>query len=126
MRVADAVAFAHDRGIVHRDLKPENVMLGAYGEVLVMDWGLAMPMPQFRKRRTLAQPSMGGTPAYMAPEMATGPLERITASSDIYLLGAILYEIITGRPPHPGRKVKECLLGRCGTSSLRPRRRRTR
>jgi len=111
MRVADAVAFAHDRGIVHRDLKPENVMLGAYGEVLVMDWGLAMPMPQFRKRRTLAQPSMGGTPAYMAPEMATGPLERITASSDIYLLGAILYEIITGRPPHPGRKVKECLLG---------------
>ncbi|MFG0334982.1 MAG: protein kinase, partial [Maioricimonas sp. JB049] len=111
MRVADAVAFAHDRGIVHRDLKPENVMLGAYGEVLVMDWGLAMPMPQFRKRRTLARPSMGGTPAYMAPEMATGPLERITAASDIYLLGAILYEIITGHPPHPGRKVKECLLG---------------
>ena len=52
---------------------------------------------------------MGGTPAYMAPEMATGPLEKITAASDVYLLGAILYEIITGKPPHSGKTVMACL-----------------
>ncbi|WP_437205088.1 protein kinase domain-containing protein [Planctomicrobium sp. SH664] len=111
MRVADAVSFAHARGIIHRDLKPENVMLGEYGEVLVMDWGLALATGDLEKARQLRQSmSMGGTPAYMAPEMATGPLERIGPYSDQYLLGAILWEIITGKPPHPGKKVQECLL----------------
>ena len=110
LRTADAVAFAHARGIIHRDLKPENVMLGSYGEVLVMDWGLALPTEQFQKGRDVVTPGMGGTPAYMAPEMATGPIDRITFSSDIYLLGAILFEIVTGKAPHPGKKVQECLL----------------
>ena len=75
MKVADAVAFAHAHGVMHRDLKPENVMLGDYGEVLVMDWGLALVTPAFRqRRRSIYQAdSMGGTPAYMAPEMAIGP-----------------------------------------------------
>jgi WD40 repeat protein/serine/threonine protein kinase len=111
LRVCDAVAFAHARGIIHRDLKPENVMLGEYGEVLVMDWGLALPLEKFHKdRRIRFSTSMGGTPAYMAPEMASGPVDRVTEASDIYLLGGILYEIVTGKPPHPGKKVKECLL----------------
>lgn len=111
LRVADAVGFAHARGIVHRDLKPENVMLGEFGEVLVMDWGLALPLKGFDKAKRLRQfSSMGGTPAYMSPEMATGPIDRITPQSDIYLLGAILWEIITGKPPHPGKKVQQCLL----------------
>ncbi|AMV21046.1 protein kinase domain-containing protein [Planctomyces sp. SH-PL14] len=110
LRTADAVAFAHARGIIHRDLKPENVMLGSFGEVLVMDWGLALPTEQFQKGRDIALPGMGGTPAYMAPEMATGPLDRITYSSDVYLLGAILFELITNKAPHPGKKVQECLL----------------
>src|SRR5439155_25487050 len=101
MKVADAVAFAHSRGVVHRDLKPENVMLGDFGEVLVMDWGLAMSTSLFRKAESSTQTSsMGGTPAYMAPEMATGPADRIGPPADGYLLRAILFEIITDQPPH--------------------------
>ena len=111
MRVADAVGFAHMRGVVHRDLKPENVMLGEFGEVLVMDWGLAQPMSAFSKGNSITETStMGGTPAYMAPEMATGPIAKITPSSDIYLLGAMLYEIVTGKPPHTGKNALKCLM----------------
>lgn len=111
MRVADAVAFAHARGVVHRDLKPENTMLGGYGEVLVMDWGLAHPSKDFRKAASITETSsMGGTPAYMAPEMATGPLEKITHLADVYLLGAMLYEILTGKPPHTGKNAMKCLM----------------
>ncbi len=111
MRVADAVAFAHAGGVIHRDLKPENVMLGDYGEVLVMDWGLARITPEFAHVDAVFQAdSLGGTPAYMAPEMARGPVERIDKTSDIYLLGAILYEIIGGVPPHSGRDVMQCLM----------------
>lgn len=111
MRVADAIAFAHARGVVHRDLKPENTMLGEYGEVLVMDWGLAQPSKNFRKSSSITETqSMGGTPAYMAPEMATGPLEKIGPQSDVYLLGAILYEIVTGKPPHQGKNAMKCLM----------------
>jgi WD40 repeat protein/tRNA A-37 threonylcarbamoyl transferase component Bud32 len=110
MSVADAVAFAHSRGVIHRDLKPENVMLGDFGEVVVMDWGIALSTSAFVKSERISQTtSMGGTPAYMAPEMATGPLEAISETSDVYLLGAVLYEIITGRPPHLGQDVMSCL-----------------
>jgi len=104
MKLADAVAFAHSRGVVHRDLKPENVMLGDYGEVLLMDWGLAMSPAKIRGT------GMGGTPAYMAPEMATGPVDRLGFHSDVYLLGAILFEVITGKPPHTGKTITQCLL----------------
>ena len=111
MRTADAIGFAHARGIVHRDLKPENIMLGEFGEVLVMDWGLAHPLKGFRKSRSITDmASMGGTPAYMAPEMATGPIDKISPASDIYLLGAILYEILTDGPPHVSKNVMKCLM----------------
>ncbi len=111
MRVADAVAFAHAGGVIHRDLKPENVMLGDYGEVLVMDWGLARITSAFANIGSVYQAdNLGGTPAYMAPEMARGPVENINTTSDVYLLGAILYEIIGGRPPHSGRDVMQCLM----------------
>ncbi len=106
MKVGDAVAFAHSRGIIHRDLKPENVMLGGFGEVLVMDWGLALMVGSPAARRA----DMAGTPAYMAPEMAVGPPDEIGFSSDIYLLGAILYEIVTGKKPHAAGSVAACLL----------------
>ncbi len=110
MKVADAVGFAHSRGVVHRDLKPENIMLGEFGEVLVMDWGLALSTAIFRKAGSITQStSMGGTPAYMAPEMATGPIECVGPASDIYLLGAMLFEIIAGFPPHTGKNVMNCL-----------------
>ncbi len=105
LKVADGVAFAHSRGVVHRDLKPENVMIGEFGEVLVMDWGLALSLDT-----PAAEVAMGGTPAYMAPEMTLGPMELIDETSDVYLLGAILYEIVTGLRPHTGNTVMECLM----------------
>ncbi len=111
MKIADAVGFAHARGVVHRDLKPENVMLGEFGEVLVMDWGLAQPSKAFRKSRSIVETNtMGGTPAYMAPEMTTGPIERIGPASDVYLLGAMLFEILTGSPPHVAKNAMKCLM----------------
>ena len=110
MKVADAVAFAHARGVVHRDLKPENVMLGDFGEVLVLDWGLAVATDGHRPTPNVATAfNIGGTPAYMSPELAVGPMERIGRHSDTYLLGAILYEIVTGRPPHTGKNARSCL-----------------
>jgi len=110
-RCADAIAFAHARGVIHRDLKPENIMLGAFNEVLVMDWGLAFSTKDFRKSSSITEStSMGGTPAYMAPEMATGPISKIGPTSDIYLLGAMLFEVISGRPPHAGKNAMKCLM----------------
>lgn len=103
MKVADAVAFAHSKNVVHRDIKPENVMLGDYGEVVLMDWGLAVMLG----RHEVAD--LGGTPAYMAPEMAAGPVERIGLHSDVYLLGATLFDILAGQPPHSGKNVMQCL-----------------
>ncbi|MFC1479291.1 protein kinase [Planctomycetota bacterium] len=110
MRVCDAIAFAHSRGIIHRDLKPENTMLGEFGEVLVMDWGLALAVMEGGKAQRLdAKRAAGGTPTYMAPEMGEGDSDAIGFASDIYLLGAILFEIVTGMPPHTGSGVMQCL-----------------
>jgi WD40 repeat protein/serine/threonine protein kinase len=110
MKMADAVAFAHSRGVVHRDIKPENVMLGDFGVVMLMDWGLAVPRPEFKKVGTVRQTtSLGGSPAYMAPELALGPIARITPASDIYLLGAVLFQIITGDPPHSASNLSQCI-----------------
>ncbi|MFH0910176.1 MAG: bifunctional serine/threonine-protein kinase/formylglycine-generating enzyme family protein [Planctomycetota bacterium] len=110
LRVCDGVAFAHSRGIVHRDLKPENIMLGSFGEVLIMDWGLAVSVERGGKAGTVtAANALAGTPAYMAPEMALGDAEHVGLPSDIYLLGAILYEIVTGRRPHAGKSLRDCL-----------------
>ncbi|PCJ59007.1 MAG: hypothetical protein COA79_11655 [Planctomycetota bacterium] len=109
MRVSDAIAFAHNRNVIHRDLKPENIMLGNFGEVLVMDWGLAVSTIPNGKAENVSDAGLGGTPPYMAPEMASGDLKS-SFLSDIYLLGAILYEIISGKKPHGGKSVKECLV----------------
>ncbi len=108
LRVSDAIAYAHSRGLVHRDIKPENVMLGPFGEVLVADWGLAVPHPL----PTIDDDSLvsiGGTPAYMAPELAMGNLEDVGPHTDIYLLGAVLFRILAGYPPHQGTSVLDCL-----------------
>ncbi len=103
MKVCDAVAFAHSRNIIHRDLKPENVMLGAFGEVLVMDWGLAVNL------NTTQKFGMSGTPVYMSPEMAKHDLSKIGKASDIYILGGILFQVLVGRAPHKGKTVRECI-----------------
>ena len=106
LRVADAVAFAHSKGIIHRDVKPSNVMLGHYGEVFLMDWGLAVAVVDGVKGTRLSREhAVGGTPAYMAPEMARADVARIGPGSDIYLLGAVLFELIAGRRPHGGDSV---------------------
>lgn len=109
-RVTDAVAFAHDKGILHRDIKPENVMIGSYGEVLLMDWGLAVAISPAAKASPLtAGNACAGTPSFMAPEMARGAAGEIGPWSDQYLLGATLYAILTGKPPHPGTTVLEAV-----------------
>lgn len=100
LRVSDAIAFSHARHIIHRDLKPANIMLGAFGEVLVMDWGLAMPTQNHPRRDSFPRPKRGGTPHYMAPEMAGDPMLDVDCRSDVYLLGAMLFEIVTGKAPH--------------------------
>jgi serine/threonine protein kinase/WD40 repeat protein len=110
LRVADAIAFAHDQNILHCDLKPENVMLGDYGEVYVMDWGLALSTRDLAEDRSSGHATiLGGTPAYMPPEFAHNDTEKTGPASDIYLLGALLYEILTGRPPHTGKSLSEVL-----------------
>lgn len=96
-KIADAVAFAHSRDVIHRDLKPDNVMLGTYGEVYLTDWGLGINLS---KRKSI---DFGGTPDFMSPEMAANRPDKIGKASDIYLLGGILFQVITGMPPHVGR-----------------------
>ena len=120
LNVCDAMAFSHDRGYIHRDLKPENIMLGEYGEVLVMDWGLAVTTNALGKAEKIS-PNMShaGTPAYMAPEMASCAGELVGAWSDIYLLGGILFEIATGLRPHSGKDIYDCL--RAATTNELPK-----
>ena len=102
-KIADAVAFAHSKNVIHRDLKPDNVMLGTFGEVYLTDWGLAVNLSKMKGV------DFGGTPEFMAPEMARNQRDQIGKHSDIYLLGAILYQIVTGTPPHMGRNQKDRL-----------------
>jgi serine/threonine-protein kinase len=123
--LAQTIAYAHSRGVLHRDLKPANVMVGAFGEVQVMDWGLAKVLPGAMLDRDPTLPETGpddstfylrvteqdgatragsvlGTPAYMAPEQARGEVERIDERADVFGLGAILCQVLTGRPPYQG------------------------
>ena len=114
LKVCDAVAFAHSRGVIHRDLKPENVMIGSFGEVLVMDWGLALAINDDAKGSRLdASTQVGGTPAYMSPEQASGDNHRIGIQTDVYLLGGMLFETLTGLKPHSGKNLMDCIYKAC-------------
>jgi serine/threonine-protein kinase len=123
--VCHAIAYAHARGVIHRDLKPANIMLGAFGETLVVDWGLAKPLdlppdkadPGLAPLRPLSGSaregtlygSTVGTPAYMSPEQAAGRLEDLGPASDVYSLGATLYCLLTGEAPFHGTEIAPLL-----------------
>jgi eukaryotic-like serine/threonine-protein kinase len=118
LRVFDAVAFAHSRGVAHCDLKPANVMVGDFGQVYVMDWGIAKLLPdrQLEQRRRVRDNLMQlaeetnlvmGTPAYMSPEQARGARNEIDHRADVFALGATLFEILTGHPPYQGQDAAE-------------------
>jgi serine/threonine-protein kinase len=110
IKVCDAVAFAHSRGVIHRDLKPGNIMVGSFGQVYVVDWGIAKLMTNHsdvaissdRQPPPDRQGNFVGTPSYMSPEQAWGDHHATDERSDIYLLGATLYHVLTGRVPHEG------------------------
>jgi eukaryotic-like serine/threonine-protein kinase len=104
VQICNAVSLAHAHGVLHRDLKPENVMIGKFGEVYLVDWGIAVslvPDPLGRLPQAAEQTEMAGTPCYMAPEML-GALGSLGVHTDVYLLGALLHEVLTGEPPHTG------------------------
>ena len=141
-QICQTLGYAHARGVIHRDLKPANVMVGAFGEVQVMDWGLAKVLPGSVDRgpsfvdrgpwtvdrendgprstvhglgfplaaEATTADSVMGTPAYMAPEQAHGEVDKMDARTDVFGLGAILCEILTGAPPYRGRNRHEILL----------------
>jgi serine/threonine protein kinase len=125
-RVCDAIAFAHSKGVLHRDLKPDNVMIGSFGEVVVMDWGLAKPIGskinivETMSHRTIVSsarmetPEFAtstdmslGTPHYMPPEQAGGRGDEMDVRTDVYSLGAMLFEILTLQAPVEGENVYE-------------------
>ena len=114
--LCQAVGYAHVRGVIHRDIKPDNVMVGEFGETVVLDWGLARFLDKPAQENTdgdLGSTQEGdvmGTPAYMSPEQAMGANDQVDHQSDVWSLGAVLFEIVTGRPPFQGRNLMQMLM----------------
>jgi len=133
--LCQAIAYAHSLGVIHRDLKPANVMVGEFGETVVLDWGLAKVEDQKdlradaleRDLKLIKEAGAGetvsgkpiGTPAYMSPEQADGRVEDINEQSDVWCLGAILYELLTGSPPFTGHNAYE-VMGKVLTDPVVP------
>jgi serine/threonine-protein kinase len=107
--VCDATHYAHSQGFLHRDLKPDNIMVGPFGEVQVMDWGFVRPLQADAGPALTMAGTMVGTLAYAAPEQIAGESATLDARTDVYGLGAVLYEFCTLHPPHQGKSVKELM-----------------
>jgi serine/threonine protein kinase len=136
LKVCDAIEFAHSKGIVHRDLKPENIMVGEFGEVLVMDWGLAKQIgaadiggfslgvslgASDEDSTQTREGTVSGTPAYMSPEQARGNISQIDARTDVFCLGAMLYEMLCLVPPFISSSMTSALEQARTHSLMQPR-----
>ncbi|NLD39287.1 MAG: protein kinase [Desulfatiglans sp.] len=127
IKVCDAVSYAHSKGVIHRDIKPDNIMVGSFGQVYLMDWGIArvkggkisvieqMNLPEIKKRKQFSmrvevQGNIFGTPCYMSPEQARGDLDSVDERSDVFSIGATLYEILTGLRPIPGDSLRDMVI----------------
>jgi serine/threonine-protein kinase len=133
-KVCDALAFAHQRGVIHCDIKPENVMIGNFGAVYVMDWGVArilgadnsvLDPPRMSQEATELDPDntdfmVMGTPSFMAPEQARGERSLVDARTDVFAVGALLYFVLTGRGPHHGETATKRLMHAQCTTPTRP------
>ena len=128
-KLCNAVAFAHAQGVVHRDIKPENIMVGAFGEVLLMDWGIAKRLGDEDTESTETAPTLmadgtsvgivKGTPAYMSPEQALGRNDEVDKLTDVFLLGATLYHFLTLYQPYSGSTAEE-VVDKAGRADLVP------
>ncbi|WP_372794497.1 SUMF1/EgtB/PvdO family nonheme iron enzyme [Pontiella sp.] len=138
LSVCNGVAFAHSKGVIHRDLKPANIMIGEYGEVLILDWGLVkllksddgsdsgvqLRLEEFDEGTSTLDGAISGTPNYMSPEQAEGNVEDVDFQSDIYSLGAILYHILTHHSPFEKTQLRKLLERVKAGKFTRPRERR--
>lgn len=136
IKLCDALSFAHSRGVLHCDVKSDNIMVGDFGQVYLMDWGVAKLMDgaavriegPLRDAAGLEQlhlphddhvmTTVLGTPAYMSPEQARGPRSALDVRADVYSLGAVLYEIVTGQPPHAAERA-DVMLASARTGDVR-------
>ncbi|MHC5039680.1 MAG: protein kinase domain-containing protein, partial [Planctomycetota bacterium] len=137
MKACEAIAYAHNKGVIHRDLKPENVMVGSFGEVLVMDWGLAKvrgraegkgedSVASIRSEEGVGKTFAGGivgTPSHMSPEQANAELDEIDEQSDVWCLGGILYGLLCLHPPYEGKTVGEIIRVAAAADVVPPRKR---
>lgn len=123
LKVCDAVAYAHHRGVIHRDIKPDNIMVAGFGQVYLMDWGLARlsrTRPASGANSQMEAPGPTGTPGYMAPEQARGNPIEMDERSDVFGLGAVLYEIVSGRVPYGDYRDPEASLERARNNQVIP------
>ncbi|HEV8246602.1 MAG TPA: serine/threonine-protein kinase [Polyangiaceae bacterium] len=123
LKVCDAVAYAHHRGVIHRDLKPENIMVAGFGQVYLMDWGLAKltrTRPASGSNAQMEAPGAVGTPEYMAPEQARGNPAEMDERSDVFGLGAVLYEIVSGKRPYGDHRDSNVILERAQAGKVVP------